>query len=219
MISEEHRCIFVHIPKTGGTSIGKKLGHFEEFQRDVQDHRPLREIEPLPLRRILARLNSLEDLYLLARRVRHCSEKRPTRSQYQDYFKFSFVRNPWARVHSWYRNVMRSPKHRQRLSVPADCSFRKFLEEHPGQWALRPQMYWLKDWEGEIPFDFIGRFESLQQDFDKVGSELGISDTALPHMVRSEGGQYTQHYDEFTKRLVAHWYAEEIERFGYTFGD
>jgi len=45
MISKEHKCIYIHIPKTAGTSIEKKLGHFETLTYNIQDHRTLQEVE------------------------------------------------------------------------------------------------------------------------------------------------------------------------------
>lgn len=45
MISKEHSCIFIYNFKTGGTSIERKLGHFDELKRDVQDHRTIKDIE------------------------------------------------------------------------------------------------------------------------------------------------------------------------------
>uniref|UniRef100_A0A1D9FVM8 Sulfotransferase family protein n=1 Tax=Moorena producens (strain JHB) TaxID=1454205 RepID=A0A1D9FVM8_MOOP1 len=46
MISHEHKCIFVHIPKCAGTSIEHLLGHFDDFSgRGGQDHRSIRTIE------------------------------------------------------------------------------------------------------------------------------------------------------------------------------
>jgi hypothetical protein len=38
MISKRYKAIFIHIEKTGGTSIEKKLGLFKTLKRGVQDH-------------------------------------------------------------------------------------------------------------------------------------------------------------------------------------
>ena len=45
MISHEHKCIYIHIPKTAGTSVEKRLGAHEKMDvRLKQDHRTIRNI-------------------------------------------------------------------------------------------------------------------------------------------------------------------------------
>ena len=43
MISHRHRCIFIHIPKTAGTSIEERLA--DGSLRGRQDHRSIRNLE------------------------------------------------------------------------------------------------------------------------------------------------------------------------------
>jgi len=219
MISNEHRCIFIHIPKTAGTSIEKKLGLFEKVDRDVQDHRTFRELEPYGM----AHLGSLlrpSDPFLL-KRIRNDlrNDPVPTRDEFECFFKFSFVRNPWARAFSWYRNVMRDDFHLKTLGLKNDCSLKKFLIESPNQWALRPQMFWLKDSKGRISLDFIGKFESLSEDFQFAAKKIGLDDWELPHLIAGDSNSYTQAYDSETKKIVADKYAEEIDYFNYRFGE
>lgn len=190
MISEKHKSIFVHIPKTAGTSIEKKLGLFEDFQRGVQDHRTIIELR-----------NSMEIM------------------DFKKYFKFSFVRNPWDRVFSWYRNVMRDPIHRKGQNIPDDCSFAQFLECFSTNLVLKPQLYWLEDEKGDIPLDFIGRFENLSEDFKKVSKAIGIKEADLPHYLSSQKPDYRDFYNEKTKKIVESTYIKEIKMFNYCFGE
>ncbi len=55
MISHIHKCIFIHIPRTAGTSIESALGHLDNYKggRGRQDHRPIRMIEqPFPSKHV-----------------------------------------------------------------------------------------------------------------------------------------------------------------------
>lgn len=218
MISHEHRCIFIHIPKTAGSSIERKLGHFQEVRANVQDHRTMREFEPLRPGH-LASLFRRHDPYLL-KRLRNAlrGDPAPTREQYLSYFKFSFVRNTWARVFSWYRNVMTNDSHRRERNIEGELSLYDFLDRFPREWGTRSQLFWLEDSRGELSLDFIGRFENLPADFQVVADHIGLEDGELPHLVVGEGKKYTDFYDQASIDLVARRYAREIKLFGFDFG-
>lgn len=227
MISHEFRCIFIHIPKAAGTSIEKKLGHFQTVQRGVQDHRTIRQLQPVTVRDLFYKnkrdTSHFSHHALLKTFVRQQIRKESPLShqQYHNYYKFTFVRNPWSRAYSWYKNVIRDPIHQVEQSVSKDCSFKEFLINHSEQWALRPQLHWIVDSQGNLPYNFIGRFEQLANDFDKVGQDLGLQETTLPKLISSANKKrhYSEFYDEFTKNLVADRYAEEIELFNFQFGE
>lgn len=224
MISHQYKCIFLHIPKCAGTSIEAALGFRDGLAgRGLQDHRTLREIER-PFLTPCA-FGSLDNLASLLRRVRNRLRHEPnpnakrtvTKSQFADYFTFTFVRNPWARSYSWYRAVMRDQIMRDRLKITASTSFAECLGEFAGKGLLRPQVYWLKDYQGKISVDFIGRFENLQDDFAEVCKRLGTQSIALPHLIKGSASNYREAYDGKTKELVERVYREEIDLFGYSF--
>jgi hypothetical protein len=221
MISHAHRCIFIHIPKCAGSSVERALGHAEHAPNEP-DHRSIRMLEQ-PL--TWAAVTNPDNLYQLGLRARHylkpnrnpLNKVRLTRAQYASYFKFTIVRNPWTRAFSWYGNCVSQPALRKRYGLEPSTPFGDFLAEHAGKGALRPQLVWLRDSRGGLPLDFIGRFETLQRDFESVCGRLGVIVAPLPHARKGGGADYRQHYDDRTRALVARVYAEEIELFGYSF--
>jgi hypothetical protein len=186
MISHEFKCIFIHIPKTAGSSIEQKLKLFDTLEWGLQDHRTIMELEP-ELKR------------------------------YRNYFKFSVVRNPWSRAFSWYNNVLRDERHRIANKIPYNISFKDYLITYENEWALMPQLNWLKNSKGKIPIDFICRFENLKDDFSFVCNQLGIKDKSLPTLLKFNYSNYRLSYDEELIDLVSKRYKEEIEYFQFEF--
>lgn len=164
------------------------------------------------------------------------------------YYRFSFVRNPWDRLVSFYK--YRGHAYR--------CDFKTFLFRHmpkPG-WTndychVTPQYDFLYG-DGRCLVDFVGRFENLQHDFDVVCHSLGIPAGPLPHVNRSlkrytvlsvlrgeprkmvrdlkriaRRGRvtrntfthYADYYDDESREFVAELYRKDIITFGYDFVD
>lgn len=228
MVSHDYKCIFIHIPKCAGTSIEVALEHSDpSVPRGSQDHRAIREIKrKMSINGYFSRGGLEHSARRLKTRVKPLvgREANPRNSifladsTFDDYYKFTFVRNPWARAVSWYKNVMRDELHQKRLRVRGDMPFSQFLKQMGGRGALRPQTFWLRDFDGSLPFDYIGRFETLEEDWQAISSRLGVDANVLGHAIKGGGADdYRAHYDAESKDLVARIYKEEIELFGYAF--
>lgn len=178
--------VFIHINKTGGSSIERAL--------------------MLPFEHKTA----LEKIHELGR------------STWEQCFRFSCVRNPWDRVVSHYH--FRVQTNQTGLGVTA-ITFREWVRrsygEHDPLYYDKPKMFmpqwrWISDEAGEQLVEVVCRFENLGEDFQKVCARIDRS-VRLPHLKRSQRGQYRDYYDRPTELIVSRSFAEDVDRFGYRF--
>jgi hypothetical protein len=129
---------------------------------------------------------------------------------WRSYFKFAFERNPWDRQVSLYYH-----RYREETERPDFATFiHKDKKAHINNFGV----YSI---DGDLAVDFLGRFETLDQDLRFALDQVGLSTAeALPDAkTRFRPGTvpYRDHYDEETRNIVADWYASEIKLLGYEF--
>ncbi len=81
---------------------------------------------------------------------------------------------------------------------------------------LRPQVEFLCR-RNTLLVDFVGYFENLEHDFGCISSRLGMGDKILRKMNSSKRIDYKDYYTEQTKRIVADVYWDDIRVLGYNF--
>jgi len=208
MISDTLNCIFVHIPKTGGSSIEDVLWPGERTEAHLWQGM---------VGRYHNRYQTGGLQHLRADQIRDAvGEERFARS-----YRFSFVRNPWDRAVSQYAYMLQKKYLRDFAGMNEDDSFPRYLsliqERRHVQWT--PQCEFLFDASGTCLVDFIGRFERLREDAAAVFENLNVPGAELPHSRASEHRPYVEYYDADTKRVIEHLYGNDIERFSYKFGE
>lgn len=80
-----------------------------------------------------------------------------------------------------------------------------------------PQMRWIADGNDNILVDEVIRFEHLSHDFNSLLDKLGKRPVILPHIKKTDRGGYRQYYDSETREIVGSRFHSDIARFGYRF--
>lgn len=79
-----------------------------------------------------------------------------------------------------------------------------------------PQYKFIYDQSLYLKVDYVGKFENLNQDFEVVANKLNIHQS-LPYINKSNRKDYQSYYSKKTKEIVAQVYKQDIELLGYRF--
>ncbi len=200
-IYTSHRAVFVHIPKTGGSTVTTVLKRdtFLGPKRNLSDPRGDACETIFEIRDLLG-------------------------AEFDEFFSFSFVRNPWDRFVSAYHYVMERRPELEQVTVHKRFEdFVRAFEADPDTFKairyFRPQNAYLLDENGNIPVDFVGRFERFEQDLGTVLDRLGVHRSLIRHRKKSRRSDYRDYFDARSQEIVADAYRADIEAFDYSYGD
>lgn len=203
LVSNEKECAYLVISKVACSAI-KATFFSKEFADDYSVHR----------------LISKDD----GKRMRHLFEKE------RDYFRFTFVRNPFDRLVSCYvskyhTDITKYKKKRTDFKyylsgyLTKDEGFESFVEKIvkiPPYLMDRhfiPQSLLIYRKDGSSRVNYVGKFETLKQDFSTIQEKFGLYDLKVYNT--SEKNDWRDYYNAHTAKLVYQLYKEDIENFGY----
>ena len=188
----ENQAIFIHLPKTAGTSISKALGLPTSRHVPAEDYfvsNPNKfarffkfAIVRNPYDRLLSSYTFLRD-----------GGMNPDDMQ----FSQAYVQPFESFEHFLIDGFTRSPETRA--------------------WVhFRPQSTFICDARGRNQMDFTGRFESIAEDYAQIAARLG-KPGELPVVNRSSRGGYREAYTPVTIDIARRFYSADLETFGYGF--
>jgi chondroitin 4-sulfotransferase 11 len=193
VINSKYKLVFLHIPKTGGSSIVsviKTMEHSFKVGRTrhhvvptaIPDDYFVFSIVRNPWDRILS--------YYLFRHAEPRTRKR--KGIHPDERKINFS--------EWLHRI---------------DEFAAWPEINPAfEIAVAPQSEVIGDLA-----EFIGRYENLESDFDHICERIGFPKTSLVNRnpTTPKTRPYADYYDNDTKQLVASRYVSDVDAYGYQF--
>lgn len=217
LISYSHNFLFVHIAKTGGTSVRAALRRYRWGGWYKLPMWLASQVDQLTRPRHKLALKFPRHAKAVA-----AKEMLPE-PVFNSLFKFAVVRNPWDLQVSSYHHILREkPEVLQGVQSFGDFLRLKFDPERPYNYMLdisaELQHEYIVDLQGRIIVDFIARYENLGPDFEKACKNIGIFPPKLPHLRKAEERQdYRRYYTNELAEMVAAHYSRDLEILGYTF--
>lgn len=211
-ISHRYKFIFFAFPKTGSESIRKILDPYSDIKavnrKDITIDNPFyTHITPEETQKIFKEKGW----------------------NYDDYYKFTCVRNPFSRLVSLYNMTRKNKK-----STP---SFTNWLidinpkSKERGSWISNGQLSfkeYISSTDGDILVDKVIKLENINIELENVLRDLNIKNEVVPHInkgkykkninrIRSSQKLYRLFYNVNTIEFVSKHFKWEMEQFDYRF--
>lgn len=195
LISETHQFIFLAVAKTGSSSIEAALAPYrsaltDQFKKHATCTRVKRELPA---------------------------------AMWQQFFKFAIVRNPYDCMQSWYfyrqREELADPGHPRHHLFTGNQSFDEFVETFgQKEWMLN-QVEWVAPaaMDLKVQLDYVGRYETLDEDYREICHRIGIPHTPLPTLRSSSNSREktAKLWTPYTRQLVNEYFRQDFETFGF----
>ena len=205
IISFQRKFVFVALPKTAGHALRAAL----------RPHLSETDWEQCTL--FEKRYFPVEALAQIGHGHISCRQIKPflLPTQWTEFLKFGFVRNPYDRFVSYYFFRNGSP---QAPSTDISYLMKQVLKEEIAlkHFLMRPQYEFVCDREGTIMLDYLGRYESLQACFDDLCGRLSLPTHQLERVNKSKHLDYREYLDEELQEMIYQRYQTDFELFDYS---
>ncbi|MEQ9230628.1 MAG: sulfotransferase family protein [Cyclobacteriaceae bacterium] len=220
IINHTYGFIFVHIPKTAGSSVTKYLAAYQG-EKDLvigvtqRGNETLNRVRGLGLNK---HSTCTEIQNYLGERV------------FAQYFKFVIIRNPYSRAYSIYKFL--KTKYRKWTNSEIMDTFETFEEFIQSDFfqssgpdrIFNPQSYWLPPSKSAFSISiFNGRLETLEGDLSQLIKLIGLPQVNPEKVLESinvssgEADWREVINDPLTKKIIQKKFSEDFTRFGYKF--
>jgi hypothetical protein len=214
IISDKKEVIFVHIPRTGGTIVSKKICEsigVKKWRQFIGEPREVAKGE--------GKLNYKRR----AKIAKHAKPKKIKRAvgkeKWKSYFKFTFVRNPWSRTVSTYLKAIKEAPNTLKKVLPIKTMFRVLIRAKYDimKMGTTQQVEWVYNKEEKKYLDFIGKYENIESDFELICNKINIKANLDEEFDATKNVNYKHFYDNRTKNIVAEVNSKDVKKFGYDF--
>lgn len=177
-INHENKSVFIHIPKTAGTSMEKIVGG--------TGHKSLNEI---------SQEADVSDYF------KWCFVRNPFDRLASFYFNIRNTQGTEGLIKSRHQTLESFILELERY-FPEDYQYKTIQPEHQNIHIIPMDYFMISD---DLRMDYIGKYENLPEDWNYISNKLGIT-TPLSHKNKSKGelsyrSLYTTEMEDIVRRL------------------
>lgn len=230
IISHKYKFVFIHNPKTAGTSIANTLLSYALENRGdifidvfgVWDNITSIDRDLNPFITKDKRFRS----HIKAKQLKSIFDKQ--KWPWDKYFKFGFVRNPFDRCISEYNYLMQyailnnkdtKSKWAKTGSAIFQYNIKAFIAHRVYPTPHLQWKYFFDKCNKNNLLDYVGKFENLESDWNNIVKQIGLplNKLKLKHLKPTVRKNYREYFDEKMVDFFYNTYKIDIELGNYKF--
>ena len=205
LLSLKHKFIFIHIPKTGGTSIRNVL---EQYSDDIRPYLN-------PKGKVIINKRIEEKLSSNPPHISLISISKIFDLCFKDFTIICVIRNPLERIKSYYKYLKFSNRNQRLHELAKQSNIDLFVERFisdDGHDTFPQFTYFARLSNLFVKNYYFLRFESLNQDFNQMQNYFGMKNLKLGRLNKSEETEKLKLSENSKKRVIL--YEKETVKLG-----
>jgi len=223
LMSHTYRFIFIHIYKTAGTSIMSSfLPYSRLIDRMAYDYKISKKLFGGIVHLMGWQKEGMQRFTGFHKHAKAYEiEKKIGSENFESYYKFAFVRNPFDLLVSLYFYISQAKNNPLHKAAVVQMSFLEFLKWYLAKNPPHQLEFVTDQSKSQAIVDYIGRFETLTEDVAVIRKTLGLEvNRKIKHKNRSvkrKTRNYQEYYCRESRKLVFDYFQSDLDLFGYDF--